>query len=1048
MKRLFCLFVGCVASVVAQEKPGVIWWSTPVEPGEAVQVHGGAWGSNTVVELISGGDTNAGFSRAEQCLPLKKTETGLVFEFPRSFKPGLATFRVVSEQGASAPHVLNEPEVWWLQGDLGPDATPGGWIRFFGRCLDRDQEAAVKVVDAKGRERALKLALRDVWSLEAQLPEDFPLGDYTAFVSNGSGRRAGWRSAGTFSVRLEPTRYKSTRFDVTTFGAIANDGLDDTVALQAALAAAATNGGGVVYLPRGRFQCNSTLVIPTNTLLCGVSRDLSQLYWLDTENPPEALIEGTHSFGIEDLMIHAGKYRNGIVCKNDIAKQHELSSSRTMLGHDISFRRMTLKLIIDQYIIKNTAEYEKRAYLPGNGIVARDVRGLRMENCDIYCSKEGSTTLYFVCTGEYVHISGCRINGSGWAVVGGDKVIFEKNDAWNCTYSVSSVSRNLYWGKNRQYDLFTNNREAITHDGAKVAFKDTVSAVCSGTKMTLAFDGKPAYQQGAAYWQGYDVQIVEGKGAGQTRGIAAINAEGTEITLDQPWLIQPDKTSRFVVAAERKHLLYVDNYTEDSSIAIQLYGGLTDGVLARNTCTRSGGFRGFGMIYHKIIPLWFVQYFDNRIISGNGYRGPSNEVPPRDSVFEFTDKGHPGLTLTRSCVMRRCLGEGNAYVLMDSANGVVEQCTIRHADCGIRSGRHAASLVVRNNTFEDVKLPYDAAVRSGALLNSAQVAADMLASATVALGAQAPAVWRKILAQLRSLIAQENTSQQAATARGLVEEALRALAGSETVFEQDIAELLMGMTLSVRAWDRTTETAFSNPASTKFQIPLQVTLAEQGFPMTVSFAAEARGGWTFSALENVALKPGTTTLALPAVSPAGGKGYFQLPILCTFAGDGWRLRCRYHVPLLSENRTVGWLVTKQSLVAKPQAPSTWQLPTYNAHGQVEVEKAVGKVATNEVAVGVSLLRVIQPTSLTLMFSGAAAVSLDGQRLGSELARGSFATCVLQPGDHLLRAETHHDPKRREAATFRVNVRVSNAVNAGDFYLVPAEELMQMKDVLK
>lgn len=1046
MKRLFLLFLGCISAGIAQENPGVVWWSTPVEPGEAVQIHGGAWGSNTVVELVAGGDTNASFARAERLVPLKKTETGLVFEFPRTWKPGLATFRVVSEQGASAPHVLNEPEPWWMQGDLGADATPGGWVRFFGRCLDRDQKAEVKLVDAKGKSRAVKLAVRDVWSLEAQLPADFPLGDYTAFISNGSGRGAGWRPAGAFSVRPEPTRYPPTRFDVTTFGAIANDGLDDTVALHAALAAAATNGGGVVYLPRGRFQCNGTLVIPTNTLLRGASRDLSQLYWLDNENPPEALIEGTHSFGIEDLMIHAGKYRSGIVCKNDIAKQHELSSSRTMLGHDISFRRMTLKLIIDQYILKNTAEYEKRAYLPGNGIVARDVRNLRMEDCDIYCSKEGSSTLYFVCTGEYVHISGCRINGSGWAVVGGDKVIFEKNNAWNCTYSVSSVSRNLYWGCNRQYDLFTNNREAITHDGAKVAFKDTASAVCSGTQMKLTFDGKPAYQNGPAYWKGYDVQIVEGKGAGQTRGIVAINAEGTEITLDQPWLIQPDQTSRFVVAAERKHLLYVDNYTEDASIAIQLYGGLTDGVLARNTCTRSGGFLGFGMIYHKIIPLWFVQYVDNRIISGNGYRGPSNEVPPRDSAFEFADKGHPGLTLTRSCVMRRCLGEGNAYVRMDCANGVVENCTIRHADCGIRSGRHAASLVVRNNTLEDVTLPYDAAVRSGALLNPAQVAVDMLASATRVLGAHAPAAWQKIVAQLQALVAQEITPQQTAAARHLVEEALRALGtNTETVFDQEIAELLMGMTLRVRDWDRATEVAFANPASTKFQIPLQITLAEQGFPVTMDFVAEARGGWTFAALEKIVLKPGTTTVGLPAVSPAGGKGYFHLPILCTFTGDGWRLRCRYYVQLLTENRTVGWLVAKQNGTAKPH---DWKMPSYNVHGEVEAEKTVGTLASNEVAVGVSMLRVTMPTSITFTFHGDAALSLDGERLGSELARGSFATCVLQPGDHVLRAVTRDNPKRRDAATFRVNCLISHAVNAGDFYLVPAEELMQMKDVLK
>jgi hypothetical protein len=35
----------------------------------------------------------------------------------------------------SEPYVVNAPELWWAQGDLGSAASPGGWIRLFGRGL-------------------------------------------------------------------------------------------------------------------------------------------------------------------------------------------------------------------------------------------------------------------------------------------------------------------------------------------------------------------------------------------------------------------------------------------------------------------------------------------------------------------------------------------------------------------------------------------------------------------------------------------------------------------------------------------------------------------------------------------------------------------------------------------------------------------------------------------------------------------------------------------------------------------------------------------------
>ena len=53
-------------------------------------------------------------------------------------------------------------------------------------------------------------------------------------------------------------------FDVTRppFGAVPDDGRDDTFAIQDAIGAAAKAGGGVVYLPRGRYDIHSTAKAP------------------------------------------------------------------------------------------------------------------------------------------------------------------------------------------------------------------------------------------------------------------------------------------------------------------------------------------------------------------------------------------------------------------------------------------------------------------------------------------------------------------------------------------------------------------------------------------------------------------------------------------------------------------------------------------------------------------------------------------------------------------------------------------------------------------
>ncbi len=64
-------------------------------------------------------------------------------------------------------------------------------------------------------------------------------------------------------------------FDVTDFGAVGDGSTDDTVAIQAALDAADTAGGGTTFLPLGTYIVSATVTIPGGVSLTGVGRGVS-----------------------------------------------------------------------------------------------------------------------------------------------------------------------------------------------------------------------------------------------------------------------------------------------------------------------------------------------------------------------------------------------------------------------------------------------------------------------------------------------------------------------------------------------------------------------------------------------------------------------------------------------------------------------------------------------------------------------------------------------------------------------------------------------------
>lgn len=103
-------------------------------------------------------------------------------------------WRVRSRKETSKEAYLNRPELWWVQGDGGTTASPGGWLRAFGRCLSFEGVTPKVILKDRRTKRELSFISDEAspYALRVSLPADLAEGRYAVRIHNGLGGRLGW----------------------------------------------------------------------------------------------------------------------------------------------------------------------------------------------------------------------------------------------------------------------------------------------------------------------------------------------------------------------------------------------------------------------------------------------------------------------------------------------------------------------------------------------------------------------------------------------------------------------------------------------------------------------------------------------------------------------------------------------------------------------------------------------------------------------------------------------------------------------------------------
>ena len=718
---LLALVLGGASAAAAT--PHVFWASDPVRPGETVLLQGSDFGSSPVVDVARLTDdlpaapaAALGPQQWTRAAVLQGSDCSLKFALPAEWKAGVYACRVTSGESASAPVLINAPDPWWMQGDGGETAAPGGWLRVFGKSLGFGPRGFARLEPEQGPAATLPSAAGDCYALRFELPADLKPGAYTVRVHNGLGGNAAWRKVGTLRVESPPVWPREVFSVLEFYGEDAARDMrktltkysnipDRTEGIQAALKKAKDNGGGVVYFPAGRYGIEGEIAVPPRTVLRGEGMGVVVLWWgsgrfnldgggqeglgRDKDGPklPSTLIHGPE-FALEEMSLY-------------LPLEHE-----TGISCDQGFRMKKVRVRVDhRWLLDGSKRPE--------GTVARLGRNFEVTDCDILAKGTG------LVPGQYGVVARNRIEaGKTNCPLGSSRQVVVVDNQFVSLYptaymNIAGAGRNLYYARNRQEAFYTHQSDySFTFDAGDAAYFGKIAAT-RGTQLTLAAD--PAYPDWAPeksdLWRKAIVCIQDGRGAGQWRNVVA--NRGRQWEIDREFDCPPDDSSLVTIVPMNGRVLVIGNRFEDANWVNAGYGTSIDVVYAENRLVRCAQLLNYGCAPRDAFqPSWYVQYLDNELSEGH---------TSADTTGSTRDRQKFPCPITRCTIHRRhrfdADNSGSVTIGGNVRDAIVEGCTLRHPLSTIRAEGEAEGILFRNNAFE----PDGAPRYGGNRLNAAVV---------------------------------------------------------------------------------------------------------------------------------------------------------------------------------------------------------------------------------------------------------------------------------------------------------------------------------------
>lgn len=694
--------------------PVIYYSSTPVFHNETVLAATGNTDAGSMVSIAKISDTDPGspltplsaFPALTPTTTIQRSSTAVKFLIPSNFSTGVYDFKIKNSGGMwSKDTLLNVPFIFFIQGNLGNTATPGGWLEVHGSTVGLPGGTAKLALVKNGTVVRYLITdpfdkKNDIYRQRFVVPSDIPAGNYTVYAHNGYGGQYGWVQFSTFVKTPITTVTISAKpaWPQTTVNVAAPTGQNDDAKIAKALTVVAN--GGIIKIPAGTYKLTRAIVLPNHVVLQGAGPSATILNW--QSNPMSGstylpLVSGVSiatgargTFSVKNLAIVAtGTYNGNAIERVFTNEMEEISNISITLPFatgknaiGIWLKNANNSIITDNHINARTA------------IFARDnVNNLRIERNwlqwrEITINLSGNSTNFIITDNTFELLGNSTTN----AWFNNDNPGFWYRTAYGFPYFSGAYIENLYYAHNKsthQQALTTaaDNAVGTTFDaGAGIYFGGVskVQSVNGVTTVTLQGPTKivkaPNGSSVSYNYAGAVMKIESGTGAGQWAYLTNALPNSTTVTIDHQFTVLPDSTSKVSIVNMLGRAIFDNNYF-GADPTNQSYYFSMDVIKANNSYASASSHRKpyYGSIggdltwagQHYGMPFtnWHFQFLNNIVTTG-------------DTTFTSmtTSPAMPGLTgpATSYIVYRNntVANGASTAVLLRSGGGVINDTII------------------------------------------------------------------------------------------------------------------------------------------------------------------------------------------------------------------------------------------------------------------------------------------------------------------------------------------------------------------------------------
>ena len=616
--------------------PTLLYVSESAQPGEAVSLQGASLGPAAQVWMQPINAQGQPATSGVQSIPVLSSSSNVVqAQIPANFPYSLWQIGVRNVAGMSNVKFINQARGVCYDT---PQVAPGGTFRIFGRNMAvPGASSAVLFASAGGAPLAATVVEADAYHVRAMAPAGLVPGTaYQVYVSNGMGGPQGFtqmpstlmaRTGGADSLGLGVSwapdlTFLSNVYNVKTDARLsvhaAGDGVtNDMAALRTAVQAAAYSpqGGGVVYLPAGKYLLDNTagsLSIKNHVVLMGDGMGKTIIQYGNNANSktwgldfPNVSLCGLYNLSVQNLTTAAVSSGNLVVYWNGVTSRVFLKN----VDFDLGYGGQINLSKADQLLIAN-CKFTSRNPQHGPFYLAGDTN-----------LSFRSTTVQYLC--DRIVLGGVQ-NG----VVEGNTFLRDcttagarlgENGGLEASFSSALVITGNTIKSLGTPDTAHNDGESLlTQNSITPDFRDV--GVLTAADATTVQDTTKDWSQVSTFATRSIVCITGGPALGQWRTITGHDVN--TLTLDRPWTVTPPPGSSYTITSWATDRLFVlGNTFQNNFKGIEFYEGAWDSVVAGNRMTDSDGIalraNDITTTQTRKDPLW------NNLVADNVVSNPS-----------------------------------------------------------------------------------------------------------------------------------------------------------------------------------------------------------------------------------------------------------------------------------------------------------------------------------------------------------------------------------------------------------------------------------------